>query len=145
MENAIKFVLTELVLKLAVLEKIIKKAKRFISPKALKNAFLLVSSLSILDVLVAALGGSYLSQNVGAFLGKSSPVILTDLLFLEGTIILTIGIFIAVARAWQEAEPKPDQSTEKNENDEDPHFSIQMIIVGAILIGLSITVGTLLH
>ena len=82
---------------------------------------LIVAIASIFDVSVAALSASYLSGTIGAFLVKSSPVILSDLLFLEGTIILTIGMFIAAARAMQETRQMPNQSGGETNNAEMPH------------------------
>ena len=117
-------------------------------PEATKKVFLIVSSLLIFDVLVTVLGGSYLSENIGTFLGKSRIVILSDLLFFEGEVILAIGIFIAVASAWTEMKPSSEPTTEITGNaeltrDKRIGLGILVIIVGAILMGLSIMVGTL--
>jgi len=118
-------------------------------PKPVKNVLLIVSSLLIFDIVVAVLGGSYLSENIGTFLGKSRTVILSDLLFLEGTVIFAIGTFIAVAKALQETKPShlPDEeSTEggKETREKRIHKGILLMIAGAILTGLSIMVGALL-
>lgn len=130
------------------LKRITTKVKQFKLPKLAENILLVVSCLGFFDVFVAAIGAPYLSENIGAFLGKSRTVIVSDLLFLEGTIILTIGIFIWVVRAWEEPKKLPSQSKdqtikEKLTGEKRVHFSTQMIIVGAILIGLSIIVGML--
>lgn len=130
------------------LKSIITKARRFASWKTFKNALLILSSLLIFDVFVAVLGSFYISDNTGAFLGKSIKINLSNLLFFEGAVIFAIGTFIAVARAWQETMPssEPTQITDSTEQTEDKriHPSTLMMIGGAVLIGLSILVGTLL-
>lgn len=123
-----------------------KKARRFELPKAAKNVLLIVLSLLIFDALVAILGAPYLSANITIFLGKSGAAILSDLLFLEGAVIFTIGAFIAVPRFLQEKKPSDEPSTQTTGNERQTrekriHSSILMIITGAILMGLSITVG----
>jgi len=131
------------------LKSIITKARRFTSSITFKIAFLTISSLLIFDVLVAVLGSFYFSDSTGAFLGKSTTINLSNLLFIEGAFILAIGTFIAVARAWQEPKPSSEPTTQPADSaeqigDERIHNSTLMIIVGAVLIGLSILVGTLL-
>ncbi len=136
-------------MKLTLLKRTITKVRPFELPEAAKNVLLIVSSLSTFDVLVAVLGATYLSENIGTFWGKSRTVILSDLLFLEGAVIFAIGTFIAVAKAAQKIKPFSKPSTETTVNAEQIrekriHPSILMMIIGAILMGLSITVGTLL-
>ena len=97
---------------------------------------------------MTVLGASYLSENTGAFLGKSRTVILSDLLFLEGAVIFAIGIFIAIARAGHKKKPSSEPTTEITDNAEPTRDKrirpgILMMIVGAILMGLSMMVGTL--
>lgn len=135
-------------MKLKPLKRKIRKLGHLELPEATKKVFLIVSSLLIFDVLVTVLGGSYLSENIGTFLGKSRIVILSDLLFFEGEVILAIGIFIAVASAWTEMKPSSEPTTEITGNAELTRekrigLGILVIIVGAILMGLSIMVGTL--
>lgn len=134
---------------LTLLKKIKTKLRRFKLPKATKKVLFIVLSLLILDALVAVFGAPYLSENIGTFLGKSKTVILSDLLFLEGAVIFAIGTFIAVLRFMKEKEPLYETSTETTDNEEQTRekridAGILMIIIGAILMGLSITVGTLL-
>jgi hypothetical protein len=136
--NTIKFVSNKQFLKQRLLNKIKTKLRQFDFHEAARRVLLIVSALSVFDVVVSVL------------LGKSRTVILlSDLLFLEGTVIFAIGIFIAVARAWQETTPSSETARETTDNVEQTakrqiHFGMLMVIVGAILIGLSITVGTLL-
>jgi len=126
------------------------KLRHFELPKVAKKVLLIVAFLLIFDVLVAFLGGSYLSQHVGGFLGKSSRVILSDLLFLEGAAILAVGTIIAVAIATQEIKPSSEPATETTDSAEVTYDrwknpGILVIIIGAILIGLAITAGALLR
>ena len=135
-------------MKLTPLKGIITKLRHLELPEAAKNVLLVVSSLLIFDVLVTVLGAPYLSGNTGAFLGKSRIVILSDLLFLEGAVIFAIGIFIAVARAWRETKPSSEPTTEITDNaeltrDKRIRPGILLIIIGTILMGLSMMVGTL--
>ena len=125
------------------------RLRRWKLPKIARNVILVVFSLLIFDVLVVVLGASYLSENMGTFLGKSGTVILSDLLFLEGTVIFTIGTFIAVAKAAQKIKPFSEPPTEINVDVEKTpekriNLATLLIIIGVILMGLSITVGTLL-
>jgi len=134
---------------LTFLKKIKTKVRLRKLPKAAKKALLIVLSLLIFDALVAVLGAPYLSANTRTFLGKSSTVILSDLLFLEGAVIFAIGTFIALLRPKLEREPLQKPSTETTDNagqtrEKRIHLRILMMIIGAILIGLSITIGTLL-
>ena len=133
-----------------VLKSITAKAKLFMLPKAVRNIVLIVLILLIINAFVSLLGASYLSENIGVFLGKSGTVIFSDLLFLEGAIILAIGIFIAVAIESEKTKPLSKSSKETDPNAEETpekgiNIGVLMIIVGAILIGLSITVGAFLH
>jgi len=127
LENPIKLVRTKVCLKLTVLKSIITKLRRFKLQKPLENILLIVFPLLIFDVLVAVLGSFYLSDNAGAFLGKSIKINLSNLLFVEGSVIFAAGTFTLVARVWRRTRP-----------------SILMVIVGVILIVLSIMVATLL-
>jgi len=118
------------------LERAASKTRRLFTPKVLKQVFLAAALFGVADTLISAVGWTYL--------GRSSPaLLLSDLLFLEGSLILAIGTFIAVTRSWREPQSKTDQSTEESENNENPHFSVHMIIVGAMLIALSVVFGTL--
>lgn len=126
------------------LKPIMAKLKRFKLQKPLTIVLKIVLPLFLLDVLVAALGNFYLGENAGTFLGKSIKVNLSDLLFIEGSVVLAIGTFIEVAKAW--GKPSREASTEATENVKQIHKRIQvgvlLLLIGAILIGLSIIIGT---
>jgi len=135
-------------LKLTPLKRIITKLRHLQLPKAAKNVLLIVSSLLIFDVLVAVLGAPYLSENIGAFFGKSRTVILSDLLFLEGAVIFATGTLIAAARARHEKKLSSKPTTEITDNAEPTRDKrirpdILTMIIGAILMGLSMIIGTL--
>ncbi len=116
-------------------QRIAAKIKQLLTRKVLKRVFLIAAFFLVADVVIAALSWTSF--------GRLSPAVFySDLLFVEGSFILVIGVFIAVVRAWGEPEPEADESTVENENDASPHFSLQMMFVGAILIALSVTVGT---
>ncbi len=149
LENLLNSLKQQFPSKLTLLKKIKTKIRRFELPKAAKNVLLIVVSLLIFDALVAVLGAPYLSKNIGLFLGKSRRVIVSDLLFLEGTVTFAIGTFIAISRSTQEKEPSHKPSTQTTDNEMQTHEkwippSKLMMITGAILIGVSIINGTLL-
>ena len=133
---------------LTLLKKIKTKVRLRKLPKAAKKVLSIVLSLLILDALVTVLGAPYLSANTGTFLGKSSTVILSDLLFLEGAVIFAIGTLIVVLRSMHEKlSYKPSTETTDNAGqtrEKRLHPSILMMVIGAILMGLSVTIGTLL-
>jgi len=114
------------------------KVRQFEWHEAARKVLLIVSALSLFDAVMSVL------------LGKSRTVLLfVDLLFLEGSVILAVGTFIAAARAVWETQPSSKTSTETTVNAKQTpkkpiHFSMLMVIIGAILICLSIIVGTLL-
>jgi len=94
---------------------------------------------------VAFLGGSILTQNIGA-LSESIPKNLSNLLFLEGTIIFAIGIFIAVIKAWREPESSPapvEETLDDKEQTREKRMNkgVLLMIVGVILMGLAIIVA----
>lgn len=137
------------VLKLRLLKRVIAKLRHLELPETTKNILLIVAFLLAFNALVVVLGASYLSENIAAFLGKSRIVILSDLLFLEGAVILAAGILIAVAAATQKIEPSSEPSAKTTDNaDQHPeklkNLGMLMMIIGAIMIGLSITFGALL-
>ena len=122
--------------------------RRFALPEAAKNVLLIVLSLLIFDALVAFLGAPYLSKNIGTFFGKSKTVILSDLLFFEGAVIFIIGTFMAVLKFIHEKESSYESPTETTDNGGQTRegrigTGIFVMIMGAILMGLSIIVGTL--
>lgn len=130
------------------LKGIIAKLRRLELSEVAKNVILIVFFLLIFDVLVVVLGASYLSENTGTFLGKSRTVILSDLLFIEGAVIFAIGTFIVVAKAAQKTKPLSQPPTEITDNAEKTpekriNLATLMILIGAILMGLSMMVGTL--
>lgn len=135
--------------KLRLLKKISAKVAHLATIKEAKNILLFVLSLLIFDVLVSVLGTPYLSENIALFLDKSRTVILSDLLFFEGTVTFAIGTFIVVLRFMQEQEPslKPPAQITENEGQTGKkriHDGIFMMVTGAILMVLSISIGTLL-
>lgn len=136
------------VLKLRLLKRVIAKLRDLELPETTKNILLIVSFLLAFNALVVVLGASYLSENIAAFLGKSRIVMLSDLLFLEGAVILAVGILIAVAAARQKIEPLSKPSAKTTDNADQPpekmtNLGMFMMIIGAIMIGLSITFGAL--
>jgi len=123
------------------LRKITSKLNQFKIAEAVKKILMIVSLLLIGDILIAVLGGPFLSENVGTFLGKSTATILSDLLFLEGAVAFAAGAFLTIALSYRPPTESTDAAAQPRKKR--IHPSILLIIIGAILIGLSITVGTL--
>lgn len=134
--------------KLTLLEKTKTKLRHFKLLKTAKDVLMIVLPLLIFDTLVTLIGASYLSKNIATFLGKSRTVILSDLLFLEGSVIFAIGTFVAIIRFLYEERPSHETTTKTTENsgqtpEKQIDLSILLMLTGAVLIGLSIAVGTL--
>lgn len=133
-----------MVIKMARIKEHLKISKR---TRNIVLAFLLIL---ISDFLAAGLWTSLLH---GRFLGWSQTRITCDLLFLEGAIIFTIGAFLASGITWLlrvSRHPRGrDYVKEKRDNDIKKSRKKQlktgmfMMILGAMLIGSSVTIGQL--
>lgn len=117
--------------------------------KEVRNVLLAVGIITLVDACVALLGGPYLSERVGAFLGKSNLVILSDLLFLEGATIFAFGTFFLWFRTeTKKTEPQPNPSPENTSEAWQPpkkriNTSLLIIAAGAMLMGVALCVGIL--
>jgi len=120
-------------------------------PKLARNIVLVFPLVLILDILAAGLWTSLLH---GCFFCHPQTLIMCDLLFLEGAIIFAIGAFLESGIAWplkvlrhsrerHSAEEKTDNGNEKSSK-EKLRTGMFMIILGAMLIGSSVTIGQLL-
>jgi len=120
-------------------------------PKLTRNIVLVFPLILILDILAAGLWTSLLH---GCFFCRPQTLIICDLLFLEGAIIFTIGAFLEsgialplrVSRHPQgrySAEQKKDNENKKSSKKQ-LRTGMFMIILGAMLIGSSVTIGQLL-
>ncbi len=130
------------------LKNIKTKLEDFDLSRVAENILLIISLILLFDAVVAFLGASYLGSSIGAFLGKSGIIILSDLLFFEGSIIFALGTFVLVAKALQKKKP-PEPLAEQELYSEKTrrkrlHPGTIMILIGAALLGLSIVVGTVL-
>lgn len=115
--------------------------KRFRAAGTVEKILMTFSILLILDILLVVLGGSYLSENVITFLGKPKPIIFSDLLFIEGSIIFAVGAFLMIII---QNRPSPNRGSDtKQSGKKRIHPGVFLMIVGASLIGLSIAVGTI--
>lgn len=117
--------------------------------KEVRNVLLTVGILTLIDVCVALLGGAYLSERIGAFLGKSDLVILSDLLFLEGATIFAFGTFflgfgIETRKTKPNSNPLPENASETLQPPKKRiNTSLLIIFAGAMLMGLAVCVGIL--
>ena len=118
--------------------------------KRTRNIVLVFLLILISDVLAAGLWTSLLH---GRFFGWSQTLITCDLLFLEGAIIFTVGAFLASGITWLlrvSRHPRGrDHVEEKRNNDikksrkKQLRTGMFMMILGAMLIGSSVTIGQL--
>lgn len=119
-------------------------------PKVVRNIILVVLLLLTLDVLAIGLLTNILH---GWFFGSSGMTILCDLLFFEGAIIFAIGAFLASGITWflgVSRYPRGRYYVEEKMGNEIRQSSkkqlrtgIFMMILGAMLIGLSVAIGQL--
>ncbi len=130
-------------------EKLAFRARRLLTQKLLERVSLVTILFLVVDILITYVG-SYIGWISSG--GASMALLLSNLLFLEGSAILAIGIYIAVAKAWSEPPKKtePQQQVEETAVESEdvnpnPRYSTLMIFVGAILIVISIAVGTLFY
>jgi hypothetical protein len=118
------------------------KVRRIAKHAVVKKILKITSLIIVIDIIVAVLGGPFLSLNVGTFLGKSSGVILSDLLFLEGAVIFAVGAFLLLIIPFR-TSPTEGANDDKQSSEKRTHPGIVLTIMGAILIGLSIAIGSL--
>ena len=120
-------------------------------PKLARNIVLVFPLVLILDILAAGLWTSLLH---GCFFCHPQTLIMCDLLFLEGAIIFAIGAFLESGIAWplkvlrrqrerHSVEEKTDNGNEKSSKKK-LRAGMSMIILGAMLIVSSVTIGQLL-
>lgn len=106
------------------------KMRRFFSFRLKAKMGLVILSLLLFNLFAVSFGSSFLREKLPFLANKSEKFILSDLLFIEGAVILAIGALAAssasVLRKKQFA------------------FGIILIIVGATLVGLSIAVSAFL-
>jgi len=131
---------------------LLKKIKNWMLlklPKIVKRTLTLVLVLLVFDILLAGLGATYLNETVAFFFRKSVIFIFSDLLFLEGAIIFTIGAFLEFAQSFSGTRPPEKPQNKQTTNRKKLHEQLMrpgsvMMIVGAAFIGLSIMIGALL-
>jgi hypothetical protein len=98
-------------------------------PEEVRNIVLIVLCIVGIDVIVAGLASYFLGEIVWFFSGKSVAWILSDLLFLEGAVVFTIGAFIAGGVPVVRLRAKV-------------RLGMIVMIIGGAMIGSSIVVGT---
>jgi len=129
---------------------LLKKMKKWIQlklPKTVKITLVSALFLLVFDVLLAVFGVTYLAET-DFFFHKSTRVILSDLVFLEGATFFIIGAFILIARTSPDkrsSELRNEQTTNRKRLHEQlVRPETFMMIVGVGFIGLSIILGTLI-
>jgi hypothetical protein len=127
-----------------------EKRKMARLPNQIRNIALFVAILLIFDVATTKLWSPYLRQNFPIFSGKSETTILSDLLFGEGAIFLGFGALIMAGASKTSVlgrYPGQYYKEEKMMTDyvesrpRQISAGVLLIIVGAILMGLAITVS----
>jgi hypothetical protein len=124
-----------------------EKLKGLRLPKEVRNIILFVSFFLIFDAVAIKLGAPYLQQNFAILSGKSEITMVSDLLFGEGAIVLGVGALLAAgASKTSMGRQYPGQYYKEKEMTTDyvksrpsqMRIGVLLLIVGAILIGLSI-------
>jgi hypothetical protein len=123
-------------------------------PRAAKNIGLIVLIMLVSDIIVAYLGGAYLS---GVFLlfRRGATGIFSDLLFLEGIIALAVGLIniggisesqgINPGHVGATSDPaRRDPEARKRLRKEQLHSGTLLIVLGPVLIGFSMLIPLLL-
>jgi len=109
-----------------------------------------VACLCIANLIIAVL----LISESAVFLGarKSKMVVLSDLFFLEGAVVLAVGALTAAGTSLRResfsslyAKPDGHRKFLEEQRPKQFFFGILLIIIGAVLIGLSVivTISTL--
>ena len=128
--------------------KMAKRARVLKTFQRNRKIILVFFLILILNTSAASLFHSFLSEQIMVFYGKSQIGVLSDLLFLEGAIAFAVGAFTATIRTSRHTRRRPHTEEESGNDDRKPLYEIDfwtlMIIIGAILIGLSIMIGLLL-
>jgi hypothetical protein len=129
-----------------------EKRKGFRFPNEIRNIALFITVLLIFDAVIIQVWSPYLQKNFAIFSGKSEATMLSDLLFGEGAIILGIGVFATIGGSKMSMSRQyPGQYYKEGEMMTDHiksrpreiRIGILVLIVGAVLLGLSILVGVL--
>jgi hypothetical protein len=119
----------------------------------MRSIALIVLIMLISDVIVAYLGGAYLS---GAFLffGRGVAGVFSDLLFLEGIVVLAIGLIniggISESQGFNPAHvgatsdrARREPEARKRLRREQLHSGMILILLGPMLIGFSLLIPLL--
>lgn len=110
--------------------KVRRKLKGFTHSEISKRFFKIVLFITVVNVLIAILG-SYLGIGIPFFSVKSVLYTISNLLFLEGAIILTIGGFLEIGKAY----------FPWGSNGSHMSLGVFSMMLGASLVGLSVIVG----
>lgn len=129
-----------------------RKKNGFKFPRVSKKIVFALLLILFLDALVAVFGFSFLHENFSFFVDKSEACILSDLLFLEGAIVFTVGAFVASGVSIFRIESKsslyasPEGHVEYLRKSRKKQFNsgIVLMVIGAVLIGSSIAIGAFL-
>ena len=129
-----------------------QERKTVLNPKVSKKIVLAVLLTLFFDALVAVFGFSFLHENLSFFADKSEACILSDLLFLEGAIVFTVGAFVASgasifrieSKSSLYASPEGHVKYLRESRKKQFNFGIVLMVIGAILIGSAIAIGAFL-
>lgn len=116
--------------------------KKFVrSSRFLKDLFVVILFLLILNIFVATLS-TYISS--ASFFDETAVTLLSNLLFLEGALTFTVGIFLHFF--FSIGHGRGDSSTKEEAKPYQKYVSLGafMTIAGVLLLILSICVGELL-
>lgn len=119
-----------------------------------RKVLLFVVFIMVFNFLAAFWLIPFLDDGIWIFQGKSTPFILSDILFLEGSAMFAIGAFVELGASFRKGKPPKNPSDQQGAEQTKEtkasqgeikviSFGVLLIILGSCFIGLSIAVGTL--
>lgn len=128
------------------------KMRRFLSSRLEAKMGIVILFLLIFNVIAVSFGISFLREKLPFLANKSEKTILSDLLFIEGAVIIFIGAAVASGASVLRIEtpssiyasPSGHAKYLREERKRQFAFGIILIIIGAASIGLSIAISTFL-
>lgn len=125
-----------------------EKMKRFFSSKLKVKIGVVILFLVLFNVFAVSLGVSFLREKFQFLRNKSVKIVMSDLFFIEGAVIFAVGALVASGTSLRVetfsslyADPNGHVRYLRESRKKQFAFGIILIVVGASLIGLSISIS----